>query len=129
MALSDLTREAVLAAVKEHDQLGRVEFLQRYGFGEARAYSLILDGRQYDSKAIAGAAHGFARPDVGPLAARDFSGGEATVKRTLERLGFSVHRATVAKTPAVPSLEVGRIYSWDELGRAFGFNPQLFQIG
>src|SRR5262249_21254342 len=46
--------------------------------------------RLYDSKAILGVAHGFAVPDEGPLRASDFSGGEATVKRRLEDLGFEV---------------------------------------
>jgi hypothetical protein len=50
---------------------------------------LLHEGRQYDSKAIAGAAVGFQYPDAGPLLAKDFSGGEATVKARLESLGFA----------------------------------------
>jgi 5-methylcytosine-specific restriction protein A len=88
MALADLTREAVLKAVGEFDRLGRTEFLEKYGFGSARSYFLEVDGRLYDSKAIAGAAHGFIRNGVHPLRSTDFSGGETTVMATLERLGF-----------------------------------------
>ncbi|WP_303828897.1 hypothetical protein [Asticcacaulis taihuensis] len=50
---------------------------------------LLHEGKLYDSKAIAGAAIGFQYPDAGPLSAKDFSGGEATVKARLERLGFA----------------------------------------
>lgn len=59
MGLRDVTREAVLAAVAEYDELGQDDFLRKYGFYRARSYLLIHDGKAYDSKAIVGAAHGF----------------------------------------------------------------------
>src|SRR5262249_21947826 len=91
MALSDLTsRDAVLAALAEYDRLGQDAFLAKYGFGRAREYELVHDGKRYDSKAIAGVAHGIEFPNLGPLRASEFSGGEATVKRKLEELGFVV---------------------------------------
>ncbi|MBG0822481.1 HNH endonuclease [Planomonospora sp. ID91781] len=88
MALSDLRREMVLAAIAEYDRLGRDAFLERYGYGPARDYFLRHQGRRYDSKAIAGVAH----RGVGgrPLRAAEFSGGNATVARALIRLGFEV---------------------------------------
>lgn len=89
MALRDVTREAVLAAIGEYDRLGQDGFLAEYGFDRARSYLLIHDGKAYDSKAIVGAAHGFL-PGERALAAGDFSGGEATVGRLLRRLGFTV---------------------------------------
>ena len=46
----------VRQAAAEYDELGQEEFLARYGFGRARAYLLIIDGKGYDSKAILGAA-------------------------------------------------------------------------
>jgi hypothetical protein len=127
MSLADLTRAAVLAAIAEHDQLGRGEFLRRYGYGRAREYLLFFNGREYDSKAIAGVAHQFTGLGAAPLSAAEFSGGRDTVKRTLERLGFVV--SDTAPGVVAPALEVGQIYSWDELGRAFGFDPKLFQVG
>src|SRR5690349_1774033 len=91
MSLTDLTsRTAVLRAIAEYDALGRDAFLAKYGFGRARSYFLVHDGRLYDSKAIVGAAHGYEHPVVGPLRASDFSGGEATVQAKLEQLGFAV---------------------------------------
>ena len=87
--LGDLTsRDAILQAIAEFDRIGRDQFLMKYGFKPARSYFLIYSGRTYDSKAIAGAAYGYQFPDRGPLASKDFSGGDATVRPRLESLGF-----------------------------------------
>ena len=91
MSLNELTsRQAVLDAVAEFDCLGRVAFLSKYGYGAARQYFLQIDSRMYDSKAIAGVAHGYQFPHLGPLKRIEFSGGEQTVKRKLEELSFVV---------------------------------------
>lgn len=91
MQLSELTdRDAVLAAIREFDQLGREAFLAKYRFGSARSYLLIHDGKAYDSKAIAGVAFGIQFPKRGTLQASEFSGGRHTVQRVLESLGFIV---------------------------------------
>jgi len=84
------SRDSILAAISEHDQLGRAEFLAKYGFGEAKRYFVVANGKRYDSKAIAGAAHGFEFPDRGPLRSNEFTGGEASVARKLRELGFDV---------------------------------------
>ncbi|AHH93597.1 HNH endonuclease [Kutzneria albida] len=90
MALEDITREAVLEAIGECRRLGRLEFLAKYRFGVARSYFLVHEGERYDSKAIVGVAHGYATGQFWRPA--DFSGGEATVARLLERLGYIVER-------------------------------------
>jgi hypothetical protein len=91
MALSDVTASrAVEEAIDEFDRLGRDAFLDKYGFGQAREYFVKRNGKLYDSKAIAGAAHGFQFPELGPLRPTDFSGGDATVRVRLESLGFKV---------------------------------------
>jgi 5-methylcytosine-specific restriction enzyme A len=91
MGLGDLDDpRAVREAMAEFDRLGREAFLTRYGFGPARGYFVIEGGRRYDSKAIAGAAHGHQFPERGPLSPADFSGGERSVGVRLERLGFAV---------------------------------------
>jgi hypothetical protein len=92
MSLGDLTsREAVVEAIAEFEAIGREAFLDKYGFGRARAYFLEHQDRWYDSKAIVGAAHGYQFPEKGPLQRTDFSGGKDTVQRKLESLGFEVH--------------------------------------
>ena len=90
MALNLTSRKAVLQAITEFDKLGRDEFLSHHHFGKAREYFLLLNGNRYDSKAIAGVAHGYEYPNLGPLTAAAFSGGELTVKLTLGALGFTV---------------------------------------
>ncbi|KQX90563.1 DUF3883 domain-containing protein [Variovorax sp. Root473] len=91
---SDLSRlrspAAVQAALDEYGDLGRAGFLRRYGFGKSRDY-LVRNprtGELADSKAIVGAAFGFEHPEVGPLTAADFSGGDSTVVPRLQLLGY-----------------------------------------
>jgi hypothetical protein len=93
MSLSELTSPtAVRKAIAEFDRLGQDLFLRKYGFGSARSYFLIYEGRQYDSKAIAGVAHGYQYPDKGPLLAKDFTGGKLSFDAGghLVKLGFDV---------------------------------------
>ncbi|MEU3712641.1 HNH endonuclease signature motif containing protein [Streptomyces catenulae] len=89
MALADLTPTAVLRAIEEYDRLGQDAFLRRYGFRRALRYVLVHDGRRYDSKAIAGAAHGHL-DGRDPLRPRDFSGGASHAAGLLRGLGFKV---------------------------------------
>ena len=89
--LSDITsRAAVISAIAEFDQIGREQFLRKYGFGPSRRYFLEHNSGHYDSKAIVGAAYGYQFPSRGPLKNTEFSGGERTVQHVLERLGFTV---------------------------------------
>jgi len=93
MSLKDLThRSAVLKAINEYDQKGREAFLREHGFGPARNYYLVYQGKSYDSKAIAGVAHGYQHPNLGPLRSSNFNGGENTVMARLKALGFEVIR-------------------------------------
>jgi hypothetical protein len=91
MSFGDLSSsKAVEAAMAECDAIGRAAFLEKYGYGRAREYFLVHEGRYYDSKAIAGVAHQYQFPGDGPLAHTEFSGGRATVMQRLESLGFQV---------------------------------------
>src|SRR5215204_1048825 len=92
VAVADISSESVRRAIEEFDGLGREAFLEKYGFGRSRSYFLVNDGKQYDAKALLGAAHGFARPDLGPLANTQFSGGEINTARKLRALGFTVEQ-------------------------------------
>ncbi|MGW4044878.1 HNH endonuclease [Streptomyces sp. NPDC004721] len=81
-----ITRESVLKAIAEHDELGREAFLSTYDFGKARSYVLVHQGREYDSKAIAGVAHKWGQGRA--LAPSEFSGGKDHAAGWLKRLGF-----------------------------------------
>jgi 5-methylcytosine-specific restriction protein A len=92
--LSPLTdRAAVLKAIAEYDTVGRDAFLDRYGFGRAKWWYLVHNGKQYDSKAVTGAAMGHQTGT--PLTAIDFKGGEASAVRKLQSLGFRVVRSEI----------------------------------
>jgi hypothetical protein len=92
-SLRPLTRDAVIRAIQEFDDLGREVFLGTYGYGEADGYWLLYDqGRydRYDSKAIVGVAFKHVAGIERALRANEFSGGRATVLPAIQRLGFDV---------------------------------------
>jgi 5-methylcytosine-specific restriction protein A len=114
-SLNDLTsRDAVLAAIHEFDAKGRAAFLATYEFEQSRVYFLHHEGRNYDSKAIVGVAYG--KQHGTPLKASDFSGGEKTVVKCLQRLQFSI-----VETPH-PALALvrGTTYFRKELQARYG---------
>ena len=138
MGVKDITFDAVIQAIEEYDRLGQDEFLRRYGFDRARQYVLVHHGKSYDSKAIVGAAHGYLTGE-NPLAARDFSGGDATVGRLLRKLGFTVQvgdeltaerlerllsRLRVYRADGVPALYQPIVLLW-AFGRAQRGDPRL----
>ena len=91
MALLDLTSPtAVKLAMVECDRLGRDEFLRQYGFGHATTYPMKYEGKEYDSKAIAGVAHDIQNPELPKLTADRFSGGTSAAAGRVFELGFDV---------------------------------------
>ena len=65
-SIVDLTDPAaVQTALNEYDQVGADAFLAKYGFGPARSYFVVRDGKRYDSKAIVGVAYGYQHPAEG----------------------------------------------------------------
>ncbi|MFJ7946820.1 HNH endonuclease [Streptomyces sp. NPDC096354] len=88
MRKGEITREAVLKALGEYDQLGPDAFRDAYGYGKALAYVLVHEGREYDSEAIVGVAY---KHDQGRLLESDeLSGGRGHAVAELKRLGFHV---------------------------------------
>ena len=98
MALTDITRPSVEAALAEAEAIGQEAFLTKYGFGPARSYFVEWNGERYDSKAIAGAAHGYLLGGAA-LAASEFSRAESSVASQLRQLGFTVSEPP-ARNPA-----------------------------
>jgi 5-methylcytosine-specific restriction enzyme A len=90
MVKGAISRDDILKTLEEYDQLGRRAFLDRYGYGEATAYLLVHEGKEYDSKAIAGVAHKH-RHGM-PLGNGEFSGGVGSGQAVawLRREGFTV---------------------------------------
>lgn len=92
MALGDVSRDDVLAAIAEYNRLGQQAFLDKYGMGKATSYLLRQGGNDYDSKAIFAAAHGH-HPGLQPLTSDELYGGENDAAKWLRRLGFEVYSA------------------------------------
>lgn len=133
MAISDITGpQPILDAIAEFDRLGSDGFLRKYGFGPSRSYWLLHNGKRYDSKAIVGAAHGYARPDLGPLPASAFSGGEARVQRKLEQLGFELEVGGPVGARGERTsdrLSSGTVYTRDDLRGLFGIMDATINNG
>lgn len=81
--------EAVREAIREFDEIGEAQFLEKYGFGRTR-YVIDYQGKRYPGKAILAVAYGLQYPSDGPLAHTDLNGGNAESNRVLKRLGFSI---------------------------------------
>ena len=146
MALSDIGRAAVLNAIEDFARLGRDAFLQQHGFGRSRAYFLRHDDKLYDSKAIVGVAHGYSGDGRSTLVATQFTGGEATVAKTLHSLGFEMQ---VFDAPTSSSSlgnvspegfsfwwvnnkqtyahEIGGNYLWSPTGRSDGGRNEFYE--
>jgi hypothetical protein len=84
-----VTRDEVLHAIQEYDQLGPEQFFSEHGFAPTTTYDLVWDKHRYPPKAILGAAYEFATGQR--LASGDFEGGKSGAVKVLENLGFTVN--------------------------------------
>ena len=99
MALADITRDDVLAAITEFDAQGRGAFLESYGFSPTDEHLLVHEGRPYDVPALTAAAHGFARPEFGALTPLSMPHDLSAVTGHLHDLGFQVKSTHHAPRP------------------------------
>lgn len=83
-----VTRDDVVRAIQEYDQLGPESFFAAHGFAPTTTYDLVWDERRYPPKAILGTAYEFATGQR--LASGDFEGGRSGAVRVLGGLGFTV---------------------------------------
>ena len=85
---ADVTRDDLLCAIQEFDQLGPERFFSEHGFGPSRSYELTWDERRYPHKAILGTAYEFATGQH--HASGDFEGGKSGAVAVPRKLGFTV---------------------------------------
>jgi len=85
---ADVTRDDVLRAIQQYDQLGPERFFSEHGFGPSRSYELVWDKRRYPHKAILGTAYEFATGQR--LGSGDFEGGKSGAVAVLRDLGFTI---------------------------------------
>lgn len=103
------SQSAVHRALAEFDSLGREEFLRRNGFGKAKAWYLLKDGKHYDSKAIVGVA---LRYEYGTgLRSADYRGGVGSVVPKLRDLGFVVVSTEVSEETVRLAQEIDGAYA------------------
>jgi hypothetical protein len=55
-----VTRDDVVRAIQEYDQLGSEAFFSAHGFAPTTTYDLVWEERRYPPKAILGTAYEFA---------------------------------------------------------------------
>ena len=83
-----VTRDEVVRAIDEYDQLGAEAFFSAHGYAPTTTYDLVWDKRRYPPKAILGTAYEFATGTR--LASGDFEGGKSGAVKVLGSLGFTV---------------------------------------
>jgi hypothetical protein len=83
-----VTRDDVVRAIQEYDQLGPEGFFSEHGFGPATTYDLVSGERRYPPKAILGTAYELATGQR--LASGDFEGGKSGAVTVLGKLGFTI---------------------------------------
>ena len=89
MAVKDIEKDAVEAAIAEFSRLRRRAMLKKYGGGGSRKWYLNVDGCHYDQKLIIRAAHVHqGLGELAPAGVERFHAHEAT--RQLEGLGYRV---------------------------------------
>ena len=98
VAWNHVTRDDVVRAIGEYDQLGPEAFFAAHGFGPSRSYELVFDQRRYPHKAILGTAYQLATGHR--LAPGDFEGGKSGAVAVLTKLGFTIQDK---KSPATHS--------------------------
>jgi hypothetical protein len=89
LAWDRVSRDDVVRAIQEYDQLGPERFFSEHGFAPTTTYDLIWEERRYPPKAILGTAYEFATGER--LASGDFEGGKSGAVKVLEKLGFTIH--------------------------------------
>jgi len=83
-----VSRDDVVRAIEEYDQLGPDQFFAQHGFAPTTTYELIWNDRSYPPKALLGTAYEFATGQR--LASGDFEGGKAGRGPRVRKVG--VHR-------------------------------------
>ena len=105
VAWSAVTRQHVLAAIHEYDEVGQDEFLSRYGFAPSKDFVLRHANNSYDSKAIVGAALGLATGTPGT--AEEMTAGKTGATKLLRNLEFDVlSPAKAATAEVVPTTSI-----------------------
>lgn len=97
---SSVTRQHILRAIEEHDDRGADAFVGVYGYTPAPGYTLVHEGRTYDSKAVLGVAHRYATGR--PAAAEELVDAKVDAVAILRKCGFEATAPAAARAAASP---------------------------
>jgi len=104
VAFSAVTRQHVLAAINEYDEVGQDEFLGRYGFAPSQEHVVRHANQSYDSKVLLGAALGYATGTAATAA--EFTSSKTAAAKVLRDLDFDVLSPEKADTVVVPTTTI-----------------------
>jgi hypothetical protein len=105
VAWTAVSRQHVLAAIHEYDEVGQDAFLGRYGFAPSREHVVRHANQSYDSKALLGASLGYATGT--PATAAEFTSSKTAAAKVLRDLDFDVLSPEKADTVvAVPTTTI-----------------------
>jgi putative restriction endonuclease len=125
MGMGDITAESVRSAIEECDRLGPAAFRSTYGFGSHQGPILLFEERAYDCKALIGVAHGYATGTF--WRSQDIKGGNASIVRTLQGLGFDARTINYLPKPH-PRARYGEIPNCPE-GSTFASRAEARHAG
>lgn len=135
MGFADIRSQDVFGAIDLlDDPVNGPQLLERLHFKPARSYRVVVDGKFYDSKAVAGIAHGLATGEY--LDGGTFTGGSRSVVSVLRRLGFYVDyqwlytmsQLRVDRTHGRPAAYQHVVLLW-AIVRSLSGLPRLAQFG
>lgn len=104
---TELTRDAIEAAMDECDRLGEQQFLSEFGFGMPTDYRVVRGGSTYPPKAVVGVAYKYL-PGGRARTSDSLNGGFSTPQSActiLEELGFRVIRISDHSVAGVSKLD------------------------
>ena len=93
-----LSRDAVLRVMGEFDELGRENFLRRYGYSGSHHLWIVHEERRYDMKAVWAAAHVEPKTPL-PVPMPKPNNSRHIVKPQIEKLGFTVEDTSNGPPP------------------------------
>src|SRR6478752_5481278 len=99
VAWTAVSRQHVLAAIHEYDEVGQDAFLGRYGFAPSREHVVRHGNQSYDSKVLLGAALGYATGTAATAA--EFTSSNTAAAKVLRDLDFDVLSPAKAEAVAV----------------------------
>ncbi|MER7083363.1 Predicted restriction endonuclease [Saccharopolyspora kobensis] len=122
MGLRDLTRDAVVAAMAEHDELGQRKYCQKYDTKPSKELAIFEGRNLYDATSIVAGAHQIITGS--PIDPKQLSTREAGIAELLSSFGLTAVQPAVARALA-DAVNFGEVTGVEE-GRVFADRRELY---